>query len=196
MRRWHWVRHAPTGSGVLAGWHDVPADLSDLPALTALSKSLPQDAVMVSSDLARARSTMDAIKGGRRCLEPHPGLRELHYGRWEGQTIAQITATDPERSRAFWTNPEETHPPGGEDWQTLVARVSAAIADLSRSLPQGPVVVVSHHGPILAALQIATGQSTESALRFKLDHLGTTTMTELDPPHGWRVDAVNVRVSD
>ena len=44
----------------MVGWTDLPADLSDLAALTRLNAHLP-DAPVISSDLSRAVTTADAL---------------------------------------------------------------------------------------------------------------------------------------
>ena len=54
MTRFHLVRHGPTHEKTFVGWRDVPADLSDHAAIARLHEGLPQDALVVSSDLIRA----------------------------------------------------------------------------------------------------------------------------------------------
>ena len=54
----------------------------------------------VASPLGRARSTMELVLGALR-LPPHDytiddRLREIGYGDWEGATLAQMQARDPE----------------------------------------------------------------------------------------------------
>ena len=85
MTIWHWVRHGPTHEKNFVGWRDVPADLSDAPRLARLNLHLPDDALLVSSDLMRAVHTADALAlPSRRRLPHEQGLRELHFGAWDG----------------------------------------------------------------------------------------------------------------
>ncbi|MDZ4137070.1 MAG: histidine phosphatase family protein, partial [Paracoccaceae bacterium] len=51
MTRFHWVRHGPTHAKAMIGWTDLPADLSDHPAIARLTAFLPDAAGVVSSDL-------------------------------------------------------------------------------------------------------------------------------------------------
>ena len=60
MSRLFLVRHGPTHVKAMVGWTDVKADLTDAAALARLRASLPQKALMVSSDLRRAIDTADA----------------------------------------------------------------------------------------------------------------------------------------
>lgn len=75
MTTWWWVRHGPTHAKGMVGWRDLPADLSDQAALARLSTYLPQQALVVSSDLIRSVATADAIQGARQRLD-HAG--EIH----------------------------------------------------------------------------------------------------------------------
>ncbi|MEN8741466.1 MAG: histidine phosphatase family protein, partial [Phaeobacter gallaeciensis] len=65
MTRLFLVRHGPTHAKSMVGWSDLPADLSDSAALHRLSAALPEDALVVSSDLSRAADTASAIQGDR-----------------------------------------------------------------------------------------------------------------------------------
>ena len=80
MTRFWWVRHGPTHAKTMVGWQDAPADLSDQRALARLSEYLPQEAVVISSDLIRASATADAIESRRKRLPHDPALREIHFG--------------------------------------------------------------------------------------------------------------------
>ncbi len=103
MSTWHWVRHGPTHAKSFVGWRDVPADLSDAAQINRLKAHLPKDAIVVSSDLARARATADALSGAARLRLPHdPHLREMHFGIWDGMHFDAVAARDPELSRTFW----------------------------------------------------------------------------------------------
>lgn len=191
MTRFHWVRHGPTHRDGLVGWTDAPADLSDTAALTRLSAALPMDAVVVSSDLVRCTATAAAIAGPRARLDPDRGLRELHFGDWEDRTFRQVSETDPDLSRAYWSDPGDTAPPGGESWNQAATRIAGAVDRLLASHPDGDVIVVAHFGAILTQLQRATGMSARAALSFKIDNLSVTTLDHMGS--AWRVLGVNHR---
>jgi broad specificity phosphatase PhoE len=170
----------------MVGWSDLPADLSDTAALARLNAHLPQDAPVVSSDLARAIATADALAPRRRL--PHdPALREIHFGQWELRTFAEVEAEDPARIGAFWDQPGQIRPPGGESWNDLAERTHAALDRLHGTASD--IIIVAHFGPILAALQRATGHSALQVFAHKIDNLSVTALT-LDPP---QVHAVNHR---
>lgn len=181
MTRFWLVRHGPTHAKAMVGWSDLPADLSDTAALSRLNAHLPQ-APVISSDLSRAITTADAL-GPRPRLPHDPAFREIHFGQWELRAFAEVEAEDPTLIRAYWDNPGDTRPPGGESWNDLIARTWAALDRLHGTAPE--VIVVCHFGPILAALQRATGHTALQVFAHKIDNLSVTCLT-LDPPqvHG------------
>jgi broad specificity phosphatase PhoE len=174
MTRFWLVRHGPTHAKTMIGWTDLPADLSDTATLSRLNTHLPQDAPLISSDLARARATADAL-GNRPRLPDDPALREIHFGQWENRPFAEVEAEAPTLIRAFWDQPGPVRPPGGEAWDELTARVHAALARLDGLAPD--LIVVAHFGPILAALQQAAGITALQAFAHRIEPLSVTTLT-------------------
>ena len=166
MTRLWLVRHGPTHAKAMVGWTDLPADLSDLPALARLRAHLP-DAPVISSDLSRAIATADALHRPR--LPHDPALREMHFGAWEMRRFDEIEAESPDLIRAFWESPGDVRPPGGESWHEMTARVEAALQRLAH-LPQ--VIVVCHFGPIVAAIQLAERLTPTEAFSHRIDNLG------------------------
>ena len=187
MTQFWWVRHGPTHKKAAIGWSDPPADLSDTALLDRLSAHLPDDALVVSSDLHRAAATADAIQGTRQRLPHLSDIREMNYGAWEGLDFDAISILDPELSRQFWTTPGDVAPPGGESWNTLSARIRNAVDTLSGQHEN--IIAVAHFGTILAALQIAGGFDAKHAFTFKIDNLSVTRLDRLDS--GWRIHGVN-----
>jgi alpha-ribazole phosphatase len=185
MTRFWLVRHGPTHAKTMVGWSDLPADLTDTAALARLNRHLPE-APVISSDLSRAVTTADALAPRPRL--PHdPFFREIHFGAWELRAFAEVEAEDPALIRAYWDSPGDVRPPGGESWNDLTARTWSALDRLQGTAPD--VIVVAHFGPILAALQRATGHSALQVFAHKIDNLSVTCLT-LDPPV---VHAVNHR---
>jgi len=188
MTRFFWVRHGPTHAKAMVGWTDLPADLTDHAAVHRLRSTLPAQAVTISSDLIRATATADAICRGPRL--PHdPTLRELHFGSWEMRSFAEIEAETPDHIRAFWEEPGQVRPPGGEGWDDLTQRVWAATDRLATAHPQSDIVVVAHFGAILAALQRALDLTAPQVFAHRIDNLSVTELTLT--PDGWQVGRIN-----
>ena len=170
----YYIRHGETAwnaEGRLQGAQDVPLnDLGRRQAAQAgsiLAELFARDGrdkaslSFVASPLGRARSTMDFV---RAVLKLPPGgyalddrLREIGYGRWEGSTLAEMQAQDPElfarRQIEKWT----MSPPGGETY----ASVQLRMRDWYNSLLTDTVAVA--HGGTARALMVALGIETPTS---------------------------------
>jgi probable phosphoglycerate mutase len=105
----------------------------------------PGDYPYVSSPLQRARETMDILRAALG-LDPKAyavdaRLAEIAYGAWEGFTLPEIQARDPDvlqrRERDKW----DFRPPGGESYREVAKRVGEWYATVTRD-----TVVVAHGG--------------------------------------------------
>lgn len=188
MTTWHWVRHGPTHQKAFTGWRDVPADLSDLAQLARLHAALPSDGIVISSDLIRAAATADTLAPRRRL--PHsPALREFHFGVWDGMSFSAVAARYPDLSEAFWDEPGDVTPPGGESWNALAARVDHFVAEINLAYPADHIIAVAHFGVILTQLQRALGVPAHAALTQDIANLS---ITELHHEGGhWQVRRIN-----
>jgi broad specificity phosphatase PhoE len=167
----YYIRHGETewnADGRLQGAQDIPlndlgrrqaADAGGILAgLFARDGRNEQSLPFVASPLGRARSTMELVRSALK-LPPHDysvddRLREIGYGHWEGSTLAQMQASDPDvfaaRQAEKWTVP----PPGGETY----ASVQLRMRDWYDSL-LGDTVAVAHGGTA-RALMVALGIET------------------------------------
>ncbi len=187
MSRFFWVRHGPTHASAMVGWTDLPADLSDTAQLARVSAHLPQDALVVSSDLVRAHDTATAIQGGRLRLPDDPNLREIHFGAWEMANFD--SAPQPDRLRAFWETPGDLTAPGGESWNDASARVSAAVGMLRAAHPGRDIIAVAHLGAILTQVQAALGISAYQAFGYTIENLSITALGH--DGIRWHADGIN-----
>jgi broad specificity phosphatase PhoE len=177
----YYVRHGETewnAEGKLQGAQDIP--LNDLgrqqaanaggilAGLFARDGRNEQSFPFVASPLGRARSTMELVRDALK-LPPHDysvddRLREIGYGHWEGSTLAQMQAADPElfarRQADKWT----VAPPDGESY----AQVQARVRDWYDGLEADTVAVA--HGGTARALMVALGIETpESAADLTIE---------------------------
>lgn len=185
MRVW-WVRHGPTHQTSMTGWRDVPADLSDQARLSRLSAALPPDAPILSSDLARAKATADAIAGNRPRWPDADALREFNFGEWDGKPF---DALPEQESRAFWENPGTLAPPGGESWNDVKGRVDAFVDSVLSSDPIADLIIVAHMGVIMTQIARAAGVSPYQAMGHRIDPLSITDMTH-EKGH-WHIGQIN-----
>jgi len=187
MSRVFWVRHGPTHARSMVGWSDIPADLSDAAQISRLSAHLPEDALVISSDLIRASATADAIAANRTRLPHDQDLREIHFGAWELQAFDAIP--DQDHLRAFWDQPGDIRPPGGESWNEVTARVNRAMQRLLDAHPGRDIVAVAHFGAILTQVQQALGVTPFEAFAHKIDNLSVTELHRQGA--GWQAQRIN-----
>ncbi|MEL7213795.1 MAG: histidine phosphatase family protein [Pseudomonadota bacterium] len=187
MSHFWMVRHGPTHAKTMVGWSDLPADLSDTAALARLRDYLP-DAPVISSDLIRATATADAVQGARPRLTHDPDLREINFGAWEQRSFADVEAESPDLIRAYWEQPGDIRPPGGESWHDVQTRVNRVIDGLIGTAPD--IIVVCHFGVILTQVQRALGISAYDAFANKIDNLS---VTDLSFDNSWHIGAINHR---
>jgi broad specificity phosphatase PhoE len=185
------VRHGPTHAKGFCGHIDLPADLSDKARIARLKAYLPSGAKILSSDLSRARETAKAVWDGQHWLPEAPEFREMDFGDWDGQDFETVEKTDPVLWRAFWETPGAVAPPNGESFDQVTARIAAALAGLHESGPQGDIIISAHFAVILAALQLATGMTTNAVYSFKINNLSVTRLDYLHDSSSWRVMGVN-----
>src|SRR5579862_2703990 len=164
----YYIRHGETewnALGRLQGVQDIPLNAlgrtQSVHAGHVLADLLTRDGQsassisFVASPLGRARQTMDLMRGVLRL--PLSGyaiddrLREIGYGQWEGSTLAEMEAKEPDlfarRQAEKWT----VAPPGGETYVEVQARV----ADWYRGIKADTVAVA--HGGTARALMVTLG---------------------------------------
>ncbi len=195
MRRmetnWWWVRHAPTNTDRIAGWTDLPADLSDTAAIGRLSSWLPHNALVVSSDLQRASRTADAICGHRTRLADAPELREINFGEWDGLTAKEISARCPNMAKAYWSDPFNFSPPGGETWKSIIDRIAEFTTRLTAKHMGKDIVAVAHFGVILTQLQRSSDWNDTQLLASKIECLSVSRTAVVEGQ--WKLLKANVR---
>lgn len=160
----HLLRHgAPETPGLLMGRTDGVPTPEGIAACVAHAEDLGIE-LLIASDLHRSRAAGEAIGAALGVpLIIDPRWRELDFGDWDGQAASTI---DRDALGRFWSDPDANPPPGGEHWSALVARVSAAIADLAPV----PTLIVTHGGAMRAALHSLCGFDQRQLWAFDLPY--------------------------
>jgi 2,3-bisphosphoglycerate-dependent phosphoglycerate mutase len=170
------VRHGETAWNVearLQGQLDIPLNERGLEQARRTAHWLAEDQpeVVVSSDLARAQATAQAIASFNRIpLELDPGLRERSFGGFQGMTHSEVAERWPELS-ARWKSRDPEYAPGG-DGESLTAFYERCIAATLRIAERhaGKTVVLVAHGGVMDCLYRAA------------------TRVPLDAPRIWQLD--------
>ncbi len=167
MRRLLYVaRHGETDWNVQTRWQghtDVPLNETGRAQARALAQALREVRLggVVASDLARAHETARIVAAelGLAVAYVDPSLRERAFGLFEGLTREECETLHPE-AWAAWLDGKRP-PRGGEDHETLTARMVAAVARVARQVAteEAPALIVTHGGALRALVAAATGES-------------------------------------
>lgn len=158
------IRHGETAWNVdtrLQGHLDIPLNDVGLRQAQHLAQALVQretiDAIY-ASDLSRAHTTAQAIAQAMgQTVTVHVGLRERHFGAFQGRTYAQIETELPEHAWHWRKRTPDWAPPGGgESLTTLRERVIQTVEALAAAHPGQHIVLVAHGGVLDILYRAAT----------------------------------------
>ena len=110
-----------------------------------------------SSDLLRASQTAEAI--AQACgltFQRDVGLRERHFGRFEGLTHEQISAEWPEEARRWRLRDPAYGPEGGEVLTSFYDRTVGTAERLALAHPGQTIALVAHGGVLDCFYRAAT----------------------------------------
>ncbi|MFE9257609.1 histidine phosphatase family protein [Streptomyces sp. NPDC006879] len=159
------ARRARFGSG---GASDVAA-LERARTVRAIA-ALPGGGSCWRSPSSRCRDTALALRlDGREAAH----LRDLDLGRWQGRTLEEVAAQEPE-AVAGWLSDPTAAPHGGEPLNALLDRAGAWLAQ----------VAAAGSSPVLAVMEPAV-------VRAAVVHA-----LELPPQAFWRIDARPLTVTE
>lgn len=180
------IRHAETDmAGRFCGHSDPELNERGRRQLPGLVNALSGQAIrrVYTSDLRRARQTAEAV--AKYCgteFHVRPGLREIHFGLWEGLSWSEIEARDPALARKWVKEYPNSIATGGESFQQFEMRVRKEIAFLLEEARQAPTATVGHAGFIRVALTTCCKVSEREAWGRTKDY-GSVVALEPSPIH-------------
>lgn len=161
------IRHAETDmAGRFCGHSDPELSPRGRQQLAGVVDRLSEYAIqqIYTSDLRRARQTAEAIASHFGIgVEVRPGLREIHFGLWEGLSWSEIEACDPVLAKSWAERYPNCTAPGGESLQRFERRAGAEGAFLIAAATECPIAVVAHAGFMRVLLTMFYGVSEEEA---------------------------------
>jgi alpha-ribazole phosphatase len=164
------MRHGSTGrSGFLDGRTDPELTPEGWVAFEAQTRGR-QWSHIVSSPRRRAHAAAEGLAATTTTpLTTDNGWAEYDFGAWDGRGRSEIEQDSAGRESLakFYADPIAHPPPGAEPWLAFAARVSAALHRVI-DLGNGPVLVVTHAGPIRQALALATGITHTHTWAFRI----------------------------
>lgn len=190
------IRHGETLWNRDGRWQgQAPVPLNDEGMLQAellaayLAAQHDTASVIYASDLKRTMQTAQAIAARLGCpVIPDRIWREIDVGEWQGLTVEEVRAWDPERLAVVAADPQRQPRPGGESWEQVGERGLQALLALPKAHAGERVLVVTHGGLIRSVLNRLLPLDDP---RLIVDN---TSITELEYFHDgdeWRIDALN-----
>ena len=150
------IRHGRTDwneAGRIQGRTDRP--LSPRGRTEISARCLPPElaaAVWFVSPLLRTRETAGLL--GIAGFRADCRLIEMSFGRWEGHTLEELRAADPEGMAANEGRGLDFRAPDGESPREVCTRL---LGWLENCATQGAVAAITHNGVIRAAFSLALG---------------------------------------
>jgi broad specificity phosphatase PhoE len=150
----YFLRHGQTVYSKTGGFcGDLDAELTPEGSMMAEQfaesyAKLPWNAVYVSPmkrTIATATPLCDAVGIE---MQLRDGLKEIKYGKWEGETVESVREKYAEDYINWLTEPAWNAPTEGETSVQIASRSSLVIAEIQEKYKNGNVLVVSHKATI------------------------------------------------
>lgn len=161
------IRHVETDlAGTFCGHSDPDLNAAGEHRLRSLLEEAAPLGIerIYSSDLRRASRTAMAI--GKRIGAPvefRSGLREIHFGLWEGLRWDEIQQQYPHEARLWANEFPRRSAPGGETYRDFTARIEAEFKGVIARRTSRAQAVVTHKGVMQYVLTELFGFSADDA---------------------------------
>ncbi len=152
------LRHGETTYSRTGGYcGDLDPDLTAegtqmAEAFAAAHSAIAWDAVFVSPMKRTIATASPLCEASNMEMQFRDGLRELRYGKWEGQTNEFVKENYKDDYLRWLSEPAWNPPTGGETAVQLASRASLVVAEIQETYPSGNVLVVSHKATIRVIL--------------------------------------------
>ncbi|MEO8278433.1 MAG: histidine phosphatase family protein [Ideonella sp.] len=126
-----------------------------------------------SSDLSRAfdTATIAAEQLGLP-VEIDEGLRERHFGSFQGLTFKEIEVRWPEQSERWRKRDPAFAPPGGESLMDFYERCVGAAQRIAAARPSQAIALVAHGGVLDCLYRAATRQTLQAPRTWMVTNAG------------------------
>lgn len=148
--RLYLVRHGETAASREGGYSG-----SGNPPLTEAGQQMAQALADAYADLdwqaayvspmLRAQETAQPLcQQAQLSMRIRDGLREIDFGTWEDRTPDEVMASHQQDYLHWLAEPAWNPPTGGESAVVVASRVSLVIQEITKTIADGNVLVVSH----------------------------------------------------
>lgn len=137
--------------------------------------------VIYSSDLPRASETAQIVASYLNFeVNYDRRLREMDAGQWQGLTVDEIKAWDPEGFEHMMSDPHHNARPDGESYLDQQARAYDGVQDLLEKYPDKHIMIVTHEETIASVLRAAINMEIPLSCLVPGAYIPNTSMTEIE----------------
>jgi broad specificity phosphatase PhoE len=161
LRRLVLVRHGETVGASSVRFHgSTDVELADegRAQMRRVASAHPEGADLVVASPLRRSWRAAALAGGGRPVRLEADFREIHFGRWEGLSKAEIEASDPVLYEDWQKRAPGFEFPGGEPREAFRSRVQRGLDRLLGEDARDALLVV-HKGVIRVIVETLTGEA-------------------------------------
>ena len=168
------IRHGETAWNVdsrIQGQLDIPLNHTGRWQAGRAAQALAGEPIasLYSSDLQRACETAQAVASMVDLpIRTDVGLRERHFGVFQGHRFADIEVRLPEQALLWRQRDPAFAPDGGECLNDFRDRVMACVNTLAARHPGGLIAIVAHGGVMDVLYRAATGQGLQAPRSWEL----------------------------
>lgn len=150
----YFLRHGETDASITGGYCGsidpelTEAGLAMAAAFAAAYQAMPWEAVFVSPMQRTIATATPFCQATGLTMQPRDGLREIHYGQWEGQTSDYVRQHFNDDYVRWLAEPAWNPPTGGETTVEIASRAALVVAEIEAAYSAGNVLVVSHKATI------------------------------------------------
>lgn len=145
---------ADNQNGISSGWNDLPLSEIGIQQSHKLREALEGRSfdVIISSDLLRARQTVEIVFPDHPHIVYDARLRECNYGDMNGQPSSIVEPLQESVTTPF---------PNGESYEDVLSRVTSLIEEVKLQYPGKSVAFVSSKAPQLCLDVMLKGNTWE-----------------------------------
>ncbi len=180
------IRHGECeGGAIFRGATDVKLLPEGLENMRKASKKFQSNwDVVISSPMQRCQEFANEIAKHRSTLLiQDERLREMHFGRWDGQEIEQVWQDYSELVNDWRENPEDTTPPEGEPLTEVFNRVEEFYREVLKNHAGKKILFVTHGGIIRVILSIVLQLPKAKVNRFEVPYACVSSISVIHTKH-------------
>ena len=171
------IRHGEPEGGRAYRGHTIDDPLSEKgwqQMWDAVGDNSPWDQI-VTSPMERCQAFAEALMDVYQIpCATESDLREVGFGNWEGRTPDEIKADNLKEYEDFYHDPVNCRPPGAEDLNAFIARVTQAYKRIIEKFAGKHILIVAHAGVNRAIIAQALHTAPIGLYRIKVNNAGVS----------------------